>query len=1393
LLSEREEELRDTKAAKSRLEIEAEGFEQRMKTLDESEHRYKDENWNLETQIHELIAAQKDGADREKKLTQTLNILQAEKNTTQRELDEVKLNLSKLDDKHTAAVKQHDIELGTAKRKEVMAESEKVSMQKKIEDLTSQNHELAKAISSARGRTIERDAMLGMSDEDFETGQEAVTPEHSPPPSPIKGTPRHSMLESETLKTSLQHAQRTIQSLRTNVHREKTEKLELKRLLQEARDELEKTRNDPGLSHKRSRKLDSKQKLSSSQLGASRSSKSEIYLDDPEWEDHAEASPAHARKLGESGTDQFDTAHETSDAAFETANERGTETDDFHTGAEDLSDDGAATETEATPSKGVRSSGSRPQMLPIGTSYNRLSFQSTASTSNDEEDYEGSTADVKTPTSPPPQKMRLRVSRGAMNRRRQMSEDPTFQSSPASFATESATGTPQPAGQSLFAELGDFDGSDDESNIGGATPSRRSLRSVQSGLNRQWTASPAPEVPALPPKAPMVDSGMMTEPVEVRPALAVVTHRASIATDTDGLLSPQSVVFLGRPKSDASTQWLGDEWTDGVQSRPLSSISYSDAGAQHDPDILAKFPSPPTSPSKSAELSLPIVPPSLSLSTILHSEVEPRDHVIIPPALKFSSVMSQEVQPVAEKAPPVPVLALSSVRSEQVEPLAERVPTPVELSFATIRAEEVQPVKEPEIPPPILAFSALHSQHTEPISPKAPSIIAPELGFVPIQSVESEPIEPRSPKRDAFIIPRDEDLARQLDSEAPKTPTNARFGSIMGWSKGKGKSKAPESPIIAEDDTRQSLNATPVTATPESQRPLKEVSGNTDVRPPRKAAVETADHGAQTSLTAEAIDAMMLAKSRALGHEKQDSFAGTVSTPGTVRRHRSKESWDSIGLQDAARPGSSASGRGTIQDVPPLPPNHREAIEAARSGSSHGQPGSMGPPLYPASAYRNQNPLARPRTPVEGRFSSVAGTPTPRAGRPTSRATDHSRKSSVSSFASEIDTRFNMHQGMAFNPSGAGFGPNTDPRMIQAITQTMIGEYLWKYTRKTGRGEMSENRHRRFFWVHPYTRTLYWSDRDPSMAGRSEIKTKSVPIEAVRVVTDDNPFPPGLHRKSLIVISPGRSVKFTCTTGQRHETWLNALSYLLLRTGDEDGMQATPARQSMDDDSAVGDSTVIITHEDVEEFNPQLQQGRQRTTGSRTRPPPPPSLSSYNSRRRARNESAAVDLALNMPTLTQTPAATPQKASRPSFGTLGRLSGRWKDSSFMSGFGSLRSRSVNAQARSPYEGPDQAHDSAEDVRIMIEQQDREASRLENVRACCDGKCPPSLSLVYLLWYPTNHSLPGKHDVGHLHQHSKRGRHGHSHQHQHAHFSSSQPQHLDSPTTPTRFGTVRSNA
>ncbi|KAM5367638.1 hypothetical protein ACJZ2D_009919 [Fusarium nematophilum] len=1820
LLAERDEEVKDLKSDKSSLEIESEGFQQRAKALDESENRYKEENWNLETKLQELSAQQKEAADREKKLTQALNLIKTEKVTAQRELDEVKVNHARLIDQHAAAVKQHDIELGTVKRNIAMAEGERAAMQRRIDDLTGQNQELARAFSTQRSRVMEHEPNSRPSDDDFESAADHITPEHSPPQSPVKGTPRHAMLETETMKSSLHHAQRTIQSQRGLLHREKTEKLELRRIIQDLRDDLEKARADAGESkshHRRNRKQDSKEfKKPPRLLGSFRSSRQEVLHDDPDWEDQHDVSPrASVSPLSSSShtvlpsiesahptdAEQFDTANEASESAFETANERGTETEDFQTVNEEMSgSDGAETETEGT----TRGFGKmkKPPNLPSGLARHasRHSFHSTASTSADEDDY----THLRTPTGTigSQRSSRLRMSRGIFSRNsRQPSEEPPFQSSPASFAS-SRGGTPQAGGQSLFAELQDFDGSDDES-VGPGTPSRRRNRSV-TPLSLGRGPSPPPTVPPL-PKAVMVDSGAMTDPVKIVPRLdgyetpQMVTASSMTKEGEESIpASPVSVVEANRPTSMSSVVGPSTSWSfeDQVSSSRPVSMSYSDAGAQHDPDMeekLAQFPAPPSmlipilpptlsmssiasegiepieeieepptppaltftplsnqsieplpepesplptlsfssikaedlTPRAEPEIASPdlamsliisehlepraepevppptlslstivvedlqpvaepeISPPDLSLSTIVAESLEPKaepetplpdlsltsiviEHVepiaepdaplpdlslttivaeelepvaepevllpeltlttvvsetvepiaepeepppaltlsIIstesvepiaeppvepvmvlppPPSLSMSSIVGENVEPVVDKTPElsvsairgehfepiaeserlipevvvpplapapklslstvmgehiepvatsppelfmsaikgetiepiaelapepivspvpqlslsaisgeqvepvvepepaVPALSISTIQGEQVEPIPEPVPEPIipqlsvsmikgeqvepipdpepvapELTISTIQGEQVEPIAEPApqpiipqlsistihgeqvepvalpapdlalssivvesvdpvsepekvVPPPSLnlstiytehcqpveeplptpvklAYSDLSTQHVEPVSgpeplppslalssiasenvkpvlermPAPPTLVmssiaaegvepisptpeAPKLptfGFSSIESVETIPVSPRTPKRDGFILPRDMDSSF-AERGAPQALSNENPGSPLGRGKGRDSSL-----IIAEDETRQSPTDTPEPETPESRRPFKEISTNSNVRPSLKALVPTSDQGAQTALTAEAIDAMFNTRPQPVfGREKTLSVVspgtpGTAGTTGTVKVRRSRDSFESpvrrgrdaddvFETGSIRRPGSARSGRGSIQDAPPLPANHRQVIEAARSGSSHGTQNSMGPPLWPASALKQRptTPGQRPASPLSAR-----GTPTPRAairngggyenlGMPSpARFTDASRKSSVSSFASELDSRFNMRPGeMGIDPTG--FGPNTDPRMIQAITQTMIGEYLWKYTRKAGRGEMSENRHRRYFWVHPYTRTLYWSDRDPSNSGRSELKAKSVPIEAVRVVTDDNPMPPGLHRKSLVIISPGRTIKFTCTTGQRHETWFNALSYLLLRTNNDVQADAEDMAEN-------------FTREDVDEFNPQYD----RRPANGTRPAAAPSLSSYNSRT-TRNESPAIGMSMNIPTLT--PKAQ-QQQQRPT-GTLSKLSGYWKGSQLSGTFSSRRGRGVSAQDVNIYEAS-QAHDSAEDLREIIERQDRESDRLENVRACCDGK----------------------HDVGTLHHFAKRGRPSNHHTHSH---------------------------
>ncbi|KAK9335977.1 hypothetical protein LIPSTDRAFT_65304 [Lipomyces starkeyi NRRL Y-11557] len=270
------------------------------------------------------------------------------------------------------------------------------------------------------------------------------------------------------------------------------------------------------------------------------------------------------------------------------------------------------------------------------------------------------------------------------------------------------------------------------------------------------------------------------------------------------------------------------------------------------------------------------------------------------------------------------------------------------------------------------------------------------------------------------------------------------------------------------------------------------------------------------------------------------------------------------------------------------------------------------------------------------------------------------------------------------------------PLMLQAITQTMIGEYLWKYTRRKGRQTLSEHRHKRYFWVHPYTRTLYWSDKNPSAGG--EIKAKSAPIEGVRVVHDDNPFPPGLYHKSLVILTPSRTLQITCLTQERHETWFSALSFLLLRTN---MIPRVTARQggNMTEESQVSSNSGA--HRSGQALSNTL--GNSQTAnilqfGTKA------STSSYHSR--------------------TTSSAPPRihNAFEEDFrvgnqGSMGRLTSLFRPP------GSLRQSPRHELQQAPfgiYEAQE-AIDSTDELQAQMEREVHEMGGLENVRVCCDGK------------------------------------------------------------------------
>ncbi|KAG8719435.1 hypothetical protein FRC08_002820 [Ceratobasidium sp. 394] len=196
-------------------------------------------------------------------------------------------------------------------------------------------------------------------------------------------------------------------------------------------------------------------------------------------------------------------------------------------------------------------------------------------------------------------------------------------------------------------------------------------------------------------------------------------------------------------------------------------------------------------------------------------------------------------------------------------------------------------------------------------------------------------------------------------------------------------------------------------------------------------------------------------------------------------------------------PNPSLVRRPTGNGAPPRPtsPPPPELIQRATTPTLGG-PSSL---LVPQRAYGGSRHLgtSMPPSPAGGlrqppSTSSFRSTPNASAGaRPAqgaSMVSGSSRRPSISSSRGSSEqhrTRF------APAPEAQHQTSSTDPAVIHAITQTMIGEFLFKYTRKVvGKGH-GEKRHKRFFWVHPYTKTLYWSDADPGANGVIESSAKS--------------------------------------------------------------------------------------------------------------------------------------------------------------------------------------------------------------------------------------------------------------------------------------------------------------
>ncbi|KAH8161592.1 hypothetical protein CIB48_g6656 [Xylaria polymorpha] len=130
------------------------------------------------------------------------------------------------------------------------------------------------------------------------------------------------------------------------------------------------------------------------------------------------------------------------------------------------------------------------------------------------------------------------------------------------------------------------------------------------------------------------------------------------------------------------------------------------------------------------------------------------------------------------------------------------------------------------------------------------------------------------------------------------------------------------------------------------------------------------------------------------------------------------------------------------------------------------------------------------------------------------------------------------------------------PGVVEAIAQTMVGEWMFKYVRRRksfgvadgGREENSNDRHKRWVWLAPYERAILWSSKQPVSGNALMGKPgRKLTIQSVLDVKDDNPIPKGetqIFNRSILILTPQRALKFTAVSAERHYLWLMSLSFL---------------------------------------------------------------------------------------------------------------------------------------------------------------------------------------------------------------------------------------------------------
>lgn len=200
-------------------------------------------------------------------------------------------------------------------------------------------------------------------------------------------------------------------------------------------------------------------------------------------------------------------------------------------------------------------------------------------------------------------------------------------------------------------------------------------------------------------------------------------------------------------------------------------------------------------------------------------------------------------------------------------------------------------------------------------------------------------------------------------------------------------------------------------------------------------------------------------------------------------------------------------------------PWHRKGTRTTHRANSLRKSRSAAPVPYGKNKSRRKNSRSPPYTPDMPHTPTIPPLPknakdfvTPKNERPRGRGHRHQHSgTTVTTEATQV-TQVTQATQATQATEATGTQSNTSSQaasgVVDAIAQTMVGEWMFKYVRRrksftmgsdNNKGDDTSNdRHKRWVWLAPYERAILWSSKQPSsgsaLLGKSGRKRKFSPI-----------------------------------------------------------------------------------------------------------------------------------------------------------------------------------------------------------------------------------------------------------------------------------------------------------